>query len=71
MKNVFQKYHITSICKNHDNIFRKKAAIKPFLANVPILYSLKRPENLKVFWCFQGIKNGNIGQKWVKCELLI
>ena len=33
----------------------KKAAIKPFLANIPILYPLKRPENLKVFWCFQGV----------------
>ena len=29
-----------------------------FLANVPILYPLKTPENLS-----------NIGQKWVKCKL--
>ena len=29
-----------------------------FLANAPILYPLKTPENLS-----------NIGQKWVKCKL--
>lgn len=34
-----------------------------FLINVPILYpkNFKRP---RVFWCFQGKKIGNIGQKW-------
>ena len=31
--------------KNHDNLFRKKEAINPFLANVPTLYPLKTPEN--------------------------
>ena len=28
---------------------------QPFLANVPILYPLKTPENQSVFWCFQGV----------------
>ena len=35
-----------------------------FLANVPILYPLKTPENQR-FLDFSGV-NGNIGQKWVK-----
>ena len=39
-----------------------------FLANVPILYPLKTPE--KVFWCFKGVQNENIGQKGVNWEYL-
>ena len=26
---------------------------------------LKRDPNTAVFWCFQGVSNWNIGQKWV------
>ena len=33
---------------------------------LPFLYPLKIPENQKFFWRFQGVKNGNIRQKWVK-----
>ena len=33
---------------------------------LPFLYPLKTPENQKFFWCFQGVKNGNIRQNWVK-----
>ena len=39
--------------------------LNPFLAYVLILYPLKTTEN-QVSWWFQGVKNGNIGQKWVK-----
>ena len=39
------------------NIFCPFGYFNPFLASVPILYSLKIPENL------QGIENENIGQK--------
>ena len=31
-----------------------------------------QPENTKkpkVFWCFQGVKNREIGQKWVKRKM--
>ena len=41
-------------------IVAKLSEINPFLSNDPILYPLKTPES------FQGIWNGNIGQKWVK-----
>ena len=39
--------------------------LNPFQGTAPILEPLKTPENLLVFWCFQGVWNGNIGQKWV------
>ena len=32
----------------------------------PFLDSLKTSENLTVFWCFQGVEKGYIGNKWVK-----
>ena len=35
----------------------------PFLAKIPNFYPQFLPS---VFWCFQGVWNGNIGQKWVK-----
>ena len=28
--------------------------------------SVSLPEKLLVFWCLQGVQNGNIGLKWVK-----
>ena len=34
------------------------------VTNDPNLNPLKTPEN-QVFWGFQGVKNGSIGQKWV------
>ena len=40
--------------------------INPFVPNIPFLYPLKISENHKVFWCFQGIQKGCIGNKWVK-----
>ena len=38
----------------------------PFVPNAPFLYPLKTSENLKVFWCFQGVEKRCIGNKWVK-----
>ena len=38
----------------------------PFVSNAPFLYPLKTSENRKVLWCFQGVKKGCIGNKWVK-----
>ena len=41
-------------------------SISPFIPNAPFLYPLKTSENLKVFWWFQGVEKGCIGNKWVK-----
>ena len=43
----------------------------PFVANAPFLYSLKTPENLTVFWSFQGVEKGCIGNKWVNSSPFI
>ena len=40
----------------------------PFVPNAPFLCPLKKSENLKVFWCFEGIEKGCIGDKWIKNE---
>ena len=40
--------------------------LNPFVPNEPFLYPLKTSENLKVLWCFQGVKKGCIGNKWLK-----
>ena len=44
---------VSTIAKNPEN--KIASELKPFLANVPILYSLKTPENLWGFLCFQGV----------------
>ena len=36
-----------------------------FAPNAPFLYHLKTSENRKVFWWFQGVEKGCIGNKWV------
>ena len=38
----------------------------PFVPNASFFYPLKTSENLTVFWCFQGVKKGCIGNKSVK-----
>ena len=37
----------------------------PFVPNASFLYPLKTEENLTVFWCFQGVEKGCIGNEWV------
>ena len=39
--------------------------INPFVPNAPFLYLLKTSEKCKVFWCFQGLEKGCIGDEWV------
>lgn len=34
--------------------------------NIPILYTLKTPENKRFSGIFKGKQNGDIGYKWVK-----
>ena len=41
----------------------------PFVPKVPFLYPLKTSENRKVFWCFQGVEKGCIGNKRVKLDI--
>ena len=40
--------------------------INPFVPNVPFLYTLEISENLKIFWCFQGVEKRWIEIEWVK-----
>ena len=37
-----------------------------FVSSAPFLCLLKTSENLTVFWCFQGVEKGCIGNEWVK-----
>ena len=46
-------------------------AFKPFFPNVPFLHSLKTSENLMIFWCFQGVEKGCIGNKWTNNRITI
>ena len=43
----------------------------PFVASAPFLYPLKASEKFTVFWCFQGVEKGSIGNKWVNMEVVI
>ena len=54
---------------NYHHYFLRKfliylSLVNPFPVSVPILYPLKIPKNQR----FQGVKNGNIGQKWVNIQ---
>ena len=40
--------------------------VNPFVPNAPFLYPLKISENLTVFWCFQRVEIGCIGNEWIK-----
>ena len=56
----------------HGNrIYVKVIPFNPFVLNAPFLYPLKTSENRTVFWCFQGVKKGRIGNEWFKgfCRL--
>ena len=43
----------------------KQNLINPFVLNVTFFYPQKISENFTVFWCFQGVKKGCVGNKWV------
>ena len=42
-----------------------KSIFNPFFPNAPFFDPLKTSENRKVFWCFQAVEKGCIGNKWV------
>ena len=46
-------------------IWRIQIIFNLFVPNASFLYPLKTSENLKVFWCFQGVEKGCIRNKWV------
>ena len=58
--------------KFFSNCFAKislpRSCIYLFVPNAPFLYPLKASENHTVFWCFQGIEKGGIGNEWVNCQ---
>ena len=39
--------------------------INSIVPNAPFLYPLNTSENCKVFWCFQRVEKGCIGNEWV------
>ena len=43
----------------------------PFIPNAPFLYPLKASENLAVFWCFQGLEKGCIGNELVELQRIL
>ena len=45
----------------------KNYFFNPFVPNAPFLYPLKT-ENRKIFWCFQGVEKGCIGNEWVNAQ---
>ena len=48
--------------------FRAEFFINPFLANVPILYPLKTPENQRFSGVFKGFKMGTFARNALKLE---
>ena len=40
--------------------------LDPFAPSAPFLCHLKTSENCKVFWCFQGLEKGRIGNELFK-----
>ena len=46
-------------------IINGKYRVNPFISNTPFFYPLKTSESLAVFWCFQGVEKGCIGNEWV------
>ena len=64
-------YNVTVFLNRTPLIFFCPRSLKPFVYNAPFLYPLKASENLKVFWCFQGVEKGCIGNEWVNEEYLI
>ena len=55
---------VHSISEIRENL-SERTSINPFVPNAPFLYPVKTLENLTVFWCFQGVQEGCIGNEWV------
>ena len=51
------------ILDNFENFIYNK--FNSFVPNAPFLYHLKTSENLVLFWCFQGVEKGCVGNEWI------
>lgn len=51
------------------SIVQMAGSLNPVCANVPFLYPLKLPENIWLFWRFQGVYKWNIAFIWVKKDI--
>ena len=63
----YELLSLTKITETH-KIFIKiylSPWLNPFFPNAPFFYPLKTSENLTIFWCFQGVEKGCIGNEWV------
>ena len=47
-----------------------KLCLNPFVPNALFLHPLKTSKNLTVFWYFQGVEKGCMGNKWVNFGIL-
>ena len=65
LKVVMTEYHSLLISKK-----LKIDYLNPFLANVPILYPLKTPENLWFSGVFRGYKMGAFARNWFNVSFL-
>ena len=59
------KVSFQKVISNHERTF-----IYSFVPNSPFLHHLKT-ENCNVFWCFQRVEKGCIGNKWGNISLLV
>ena len=51
-----------------DTMDGQKWLLDPIVSNAPFFYALKTPENLMVFWCFQGVDKGCIGNEFTALD---
>ena len=49
----------------HGRIWILQVEFNPFVLNASFLYPLKTSENRKVFWCFEWVEKGWIGNEWI------
>ena len=65
---LLSRYLLTEY--QHFNTFICCESINPFLPSAPFLYPLKTSGNRKVFYCFQGVEKGYIGNEWINVRTL-
>ena len=63
---ICSKPTIIKTSKRHpvSMVLMSSTKFNPFVPKAPFLYPLKTSENLRVFWCFQGVQKGCTGKKW-------
>ena len=66
-------YHVMNTEKSQyrRTMSRNVASLNTFVPNAPFLYPLKTIESLMVFWCFQGMAKGCIGNELVRRDEFI